>query len=31
MATYRAAQWLGVLNSTGTVEKGKDADLIILT
>ena len=30
IATYKAADWLGVLNKTGTVEKGKDADLIIL-
>ena len=30
IATYKAAEWLGVLNKTGTVEKGKDADLIIL-
>jgi imidazolonepropionase-like amidohydrolase len=30
IATYKAAEWLGVLNKTGTVEKGKDADIIIL-
>jgi imidazolonepropionase-like amidohydrolase len=31
IATYKAAEWLGVLNETGTVEKGKDADIIILS
>ena len=30
IATYKAAEWLGVLNRTGTIEKGKDADIIIL-
>ena len=30
IATYKAAEWLGVLNKTGTVEKAKDADIIIL-
>jgi len=30
IATHNAAEWLGVLNKTGTIEKGKDADIIIL-
>ena len=30
IATYKAADWLGVLNRTGTIEKGKDAEVIIL-
>jgi imidazolonepropionase-like amidohydrolase len=30
IATYKAAEWLGVLEKTGTVEEGKDADIIIL-
>jgi len=29
IATHNAAEWLGVLNKTGTVEKEKDADIII--
>ena len=30
MATHDAAQWLGVLGESGTIEEGKRADLIIL-
>jgi imidazolonepropionase-like amidohydrolase len=30
MATHDAAEWLGVLDESGTIEKGKRADLIIL-
>ena len=30
IATHDAAEWLGILNEVGTVEEGKQADLVIL-
>jgi imidazolonepropionase-like amidohydrolase len=31
MATKNGAEALGILNSTGTIEEGKQADLLILS